>query len=95
MNCKYCAGIVTGENTFMIKRGLCILSVIVLCAISYQIGFNQKNLIVYGEIEARSVAEKELMDMQIQILQKEVKEVTANYNQIFEFATGAGMGCCS
>lgn len=77
------------------KLFIYILSIIVFCAISYQIGFNQNNLTMYGQIEARSVAEKELMDIQIQTLQKEVKEVTANYNEIFEFATGAGMGCCS
>lgn len=71
-----------------------ILSLIVFCAISYQLGFNQKNIIVYSEIQARSNAERKLIDMQIRILQEELEAIRADRDKIFEFATGAGMKCC-
>lgn len=75
----------------MIKMSVYFLSLIVFCAISYQIGFNQMNIIVYSEIRARSVAEKELMGMQIRILQEELEVIRKDRDKIFEFATGAGM----
>lgn len=68
-----------------------ILSLAVFCAISYQLGFNQKNIMLYREIQSHNTTQVEYMRLKCDILEKQINETTESNDKILDIIMGAGV----
>lgn len=68
-----------------------ILSLIVFCAISYQLGFNRQNIIVHEEIRGHNDSEIKFLELKCRIMEEKVAKIEKDNKRMLDFMTGVGI----